>query len=376
MDARTHPDAAPLDSRPRIGVRGRLRGNDEAVNPVRPSTSSGRTERERPEFPGDPGEGHWARPIAERLRVHLQAQRGLTPYTVRNYLTDLLPFWQFLDNQGITDLSTLDRPALRTYLHWLLTDARPMNGGRDKPPAMRGALGYVPKSVTRKLSALRNLFAWLKRQGDIPHDPTALLSTARTQRRLPAFLDVGEATDLVEEPNTDSPAGLRDRAVLEVLYGAGLRVSELTGLDVTDVRVGERQARVLGKGAKERMVLLGGKAADAVEAYLRHGRPQLRAARDGGALFLNKDGGRLTARSVQKLVRQYAIRSGIETKVHPHTLRHSFATHLLDGGADLRVVQELLGHSSPTTTEIYTHVTQAAARRTYVAAHPRARRGG
>ncbi len=384
MDARTHPDAAALDSR--------IRGNDEAVNPVRPlrapsgqastssfdrlRTESGRTERERPEFPGDPGEGHWARPIAERLRVHLQAQRGLTPYTVRNYLTDLLPFWQFLDKQGVTDLTKLDRPALRTYLHWLLTDARPMNGGRDKPPAMRrGSLGYVPKSVTRKLSALRTLFAWLKRQGDIPNDPTALLSTARTQRRLPTFLDVGEATDLVEEPNTDSPAGLRDRAVLEVLYGAGLRVSELTGLDVTDVRVDERQARVLGKGAKERMVLLGGKAAAAVDDYLRHGRPHLRAARDGGALFLNKDGGRLTPRSVQKLVRRYAIRSGIETKVHPHTLRHSFATHLLDGGADLRVVQELLGHSSPTTTEIYTHVTQAAARQTYVSAHPRARRG-
>ncbi len=333
-------------------------------------------ERERPEFPGDPGSGHWARPIAERLRIHLQAQRGLTPYTVRNYLTDLLPFWQFLDDRGITDLSTLDRPMLRTYLHWLLTDARPMNGGRHEPPATRrGALGYVPKSVTRKLSALRTLFAWLKRQGDVPNDPTALLSTARTQRRLPTFLDVEEAATLVEEPEPDTPAGLRDRAVLEVLYGAGLRVSELTGLDVSDVYLDQRQAKVLGKGSKERMVMLGGKAANAVDSYLRHGRPQLRAARDGGALFLNKSGGRLTARSVQNLVRNYAVRSGLETKVHPHTLRHSFATHLLDGGADLRVVQELLGHSSPTTTEIYTHVTQAAARRTYVSAHPRARRG-
>ena len=333
--------------------------------------------RERPAFPGDPGEGHWARPIAERLRVHLQAQRGLTPYTVRNYLTDLLPFWQFLDDNGVTDLSTLDRPALRTYLHWLLTDARPMNGGRDKPPAMRrGALGYVPKSVTRKLSALRTLFGWLKRQGDIPNDPTALLSTARTQRRLPSFLDVEEAAVLVEEPDPDTPAGLRDRAVLEVLYGAGLRVSELTGLDVTDINLEQRHAKVLGKGSKERLVLIGTKARDAVDSYLRHGRPHLRAARDGGALFLNKSGGRLTPRSVQKLVRSYALRTGIETKVHPHTLRHSFATHLLDGGADLRVVQELLGHSSPTTTEIYTHVTQAAAKRTYVAAHPRARQSG
>ncbi len=347
-------------------------------HPARTATAGATVvERERPEFPGDPGSGHWARPIAERLRIHLQAQRGLTPYTVRNYLTDLLPFWQFLDDRTITDLSTLDRPMLRTYLHWLLTDARPMNGGRHEPPAMRGgALGYVPKSVTRKLSALRTLFAWLKRQGDVSNDPTALLSTARTQRRLPAFLDVEEAATLVEEPEPDTPAGLRDRAVLEVLYGAGLRVSELTGLDVSDVYLDQRQAKVLGKGSKERMVLLGGKAANAVDSYLRHGRPHLRAARDGGALFLNKSGGRLTSRSVQKLVRNYAVRSGLDTRVHPHTLRHSFATHLLDGGADLRVVQELLGHSSPTTTEIYTHVTQAAARRTYVSAHPRARRGG
>ena len=178
----------------------------------------------------------------------------------------------------------------------------------------------------------------------------------------------------METPEPSSPAGLRDRAVLEVLYGAGLRVSELTGMDVTDVNLEERNARVLGKGSKQRMVLLGTKAADAVDSYLRHGRPHLRAARDGGALFLNRSGGRLTPRSVQKLVRTYAIQSGIEATVHPHTLRHTFATHLLDGGADLRVVQELLGHSSPTTTEIYTHVTQAAARRTYVAAHPRSRR--
>ena len=251
-----------------------------------PPPVEGPVERERPQFPGDPGEGHWARPVAERLRVYLQAQRGLTPYTVRNYLTDLLPFWRFLDDRSIQDLSTLDRPALRTYLHWLLTDARPMNGGRDKPPALRrGALGYVPKSVTRKLSALRTLFGWLKRQGDIPNDPTALLSTARTQRRLPSFLDVEEAAELMETPEPSSPAGLRDRAVLEVLYGAGLRVSELTGMDVSDVNLEQRNARVLGKGAKERMVLLGAKAADA-HRFLPAARatPPPRRTRRRGAL--------------------------------------------------------------------------------------------
>ena len=324
---------------------------------------------------GDPGDGHWAHPLFHRLRVHLQAQRGLTPYTVRNYMTDLLPFWHFLDDHQNPALGGIDRAFLRSYLHWLLTDARPMTGGRGHlPPPHKGALGYVPRSVARKLSALRVLFGFLARQGDIPSDPTTTLSTARAARRLPTFLDVEEAGELMSAPKPTTPAGLRDRALLEVLYAAGLRVSELTGLDVTDLELAQHQARVTGKGSKQRLVMMGSQAITAVEAYLKNGRPHLQARRDNGALFLNRDGGRLTPRSVQKLVRSYALASGIEAPVHPHTLRHSFATHLLDGGADLRVVQELLGHSTPTTTEIYTHVTQASARRTYVAAHPRATR--
>ena len=326
-------------------------------------------------LPGDPGEGHWAEPLSHRLRVHLQAQRGLTPYTVRNYMTDLLPFWHFLDDRETHDLGNIDRAFLRSYLHWLLTDARPMTGGRGfVPPSRKGALGYVPKSVARKLSALRVLFGYLANQGDIPSDPTTTLSTARTARRLPTFLDVEEADVLMSAPTAKTPAGLRDRAMLEVLYAAGLRVSELTSLDIVDVDLAQHQARVTGKASKQRIVMMGSHSIAAIEVYLHDGRPHLQARRDNGALFLNRDGGRLTPRSVQKLVKIYGLEAGIETSVHPHTLRHSFATHLLDGGADLRVVQELLGHSTPTTTEIYTHVTQASARRTYVAAHPRARR--
>ena len=326
-------------------------------------------------LPGDPGDGHWAQPLFNRLRVHLQAQRGLTAYTVRNYMTDLLPFWHFLDDNQGQDLAIIDRPFLRSYLHWLLTDARPMIGGRGfVPPVRKGALGYDPKSVARKLSALRVLFGYLANQGDIPSDPTTTLSTARTVRRLPAFLDVEEADELMSAPTVTTPAGLRGRAMLEVLYAAGLRVSELTGLDVADLDLARHQARVTGKGSKQRIVMMGRHAIAAIEVYLHNGRPHLQARRDNGALFLNRDGGRLTTRSVQKIVKTYALEAGIEASVHPHTLRHSFATHLLDGGADLRVVQELLGHSTPTTTEIYTHVTQASARRTYVAAHPRANR--
>jgi len=324
-------------------------------------------------FPGDPGEGHWAQPLFYRLRRHLLAQRGLTSYTVRNYMTDLLPFWHFLDDHPEQRLESIDRPFLRTYLHWLLTDARPMTGGRGEvAPVRKGALGYVPRSVARKLSGLRVLFGYLVHEGDIPSDPTATLSTARAARRLPTFLDVGEASRLMDATVATTPSGLRDHALLEVLYGAGLRVSELAGLNVSDLELGQHQARVTGKGSKQRLVMLGSQAIGAIEEYLQRGRPLLQAPRDNGALFLNRDGGRLTPRSVQKKVKAYAIESGIEGSVHPHTLRHSFATHLLDGGADLRVVQELLGHSTPTTTEIYTHVTQASARRTYLSAHPRA----
>ena len=324
-------------------------------------------------LPGDPGEDHWARPLFQRLRLHLQAQRGLAAYTVRNYMTDLIPFWCFLNNHPGQNFTTIDRQFLRTYLHWLLTDAKPMTGGRSYVTSVpKKAFGYVPRSVARKLSALRMLFRFLKREGDISADPTASLSTARAAHHLPTFLGVEEAADLMDSPSGTQPSVLRDRALLEMLYGAGLRVSELTGLNVSDLELAQHQARATGKGSKQRLVMIGIHAMAAIEVYLHDGRPHLQAPRDNGALFLNSQGGRLTPRSVQKLVKKYAVKAGIEAAVHPHTLRHSFATHLLDGGADLRVVQELLGHSTPTTTEIYTHVTQTSARRTYVAAHPRA----
>ena len=326
-------------------------------------------------LPGDPGEGHWARPLFQRLQLHLQAQRGLAAYTVRNYMTDLIPFWCFLNDHPEQSFATIDRLFLRTYLHWLLTDAKPMAGGRTNDASARHRkLGYVPRSVARKLSALRMLFGFLAREGDISTDPTVSISTARVARRLPSFLGVEEAADLMDAPCGINSTALRDRALLELLYGSGLRVSEATALNVADLELDQHRARATGKGSKQRIVMMGIHAIAAMKAYLENGRPQLQGLRDHGALFLNRHGGRLTPRSVQILVKKYALKAGIETSVNPHTLRHSFATHLLDGGADLRVVQELLGHSAPTTTEIYTHVTQTTARRTYVASHPRANR--
>ena len=311
-------------------------------------------------------EGRW-RPVARRLQSYLQTRRGLADYTLRNYLTDLLPFWHFLDSQKVQELQDVDRGLVRAYLYWLLTEARPLGAGRR-----RGA-GYATPSVARKLSALRTLFAFLVQEGDVPADPTLRIASTRTEQRLPEFLDLRGVLVLLEAPPETTPTGIRDRAILEMLYASGVRVSELTGLDVADLDLEHGQARVLGKGSRQRMVLLGAPAIAALERYLRLGRLQARGARrDPSALFLNRYGGRLTQRSVQRVVRRYGLQAELAPNVHPHTLRHTFATHLLDGGADLRVVQELLGHATPATTQLYTHVTQEAAQRVYRTAHPRA----
>ena len=325
--------------------------------------------------PGDPGEDHWAQDVYRRLKRDLQAQRGLAPYTVRNYLTDLGSFWRFLDSEEVRDLNRVDRAMVRQYLYWLLTEAPPLAGGHGSSRVSRSRdRGYADKSVVRKLSALRTLFAFLRRTGEMEVDPTARVASAKTSRTLPDFLDPSGVQALLEAPSRATPAGLRDRAILEMLYAAGLRVSEVVGLNVNDVDLNRREVRVTGKGSHQRLGLLGVPACEALRVYLETARGRLIGRRDDGALFLNRSGGRLTQRSVQLLVRRYALQAGLPPGVHPHTLRHTFATHLLDGGADVRVVQHLLGHASPATTQIYTHVTQAGALRTYQSAHPRARR--
>ncbi len=196
----------------------------------------------------------------------------------------------------------------------------------------------------------------------------------KSESRLPRFLSQEEAGRLVAAPDISEPLGIRDRALLELIYAAGLRVSEARDLEVAGLNLEARELRVRGKGSKQRVVLIGKAARDALSLYLRQVRPKLAGPESGGALFLNRYGGRLTQRSIQEKVRRYAARLGLPSGVHTHTLRHSFATHLLEGGADLRVVQELLGHASPATTQVYTHVTRSEARKVYLAAHPRAAR--
>lgn len=290
------------------------------------------------------------------FEIHLSSEKGLAALTIRNYLTDVRPLFDYIQSKEITGLKDLDRHILRGYLAWLVE------------------LGYVKSSVVRKLSALRIFLRWLLREKLIEKDPIPNRGIMKRERRLPHFLSQEDAARLVRAPEKSEALGLRDRALLELIYAAGLRVSEARDVDIQDVNVRTREVRVIGKGSKQRVVLMGNAARDALTLYLGEERPKLAGDKSGNALFLNRLGGRLSQRSIQKKVRRYAQKIGLDSKVHTHTLRHSFATHLLEGGADLRVVQDLLGHSSPSTTQIYTHVTQAQAQKVYMASHPRARK--
>ncbi len=287
---------------------------------------------------------------------YLEAERNASPYTVRNYTTDLLDFFQFLRDKGIGSLTEVDRHILRSYLSHLLER------------------GIVKASIARKLSAIRSFYRYLLREGMVATSPVATTSSPKLDKRLPSFLTIEEIRRLLEAPDLSTPQGQRDRAWLELLYAAGLRVSELARLDLGQVNLDTREIRVWGKGSKERMVLVGKPAAEALTTYLRQGRPKLFGTkiRMTNALFINRYGGRLTERSIQIILEEYAGKAGISKRVHPHMLRHTFATHLLDGGADLRVVQELLGHASLSSTQIYTHVTKSQARKVYLSAHPMA----
>jgi site-specific recombinase XerD len=273
----------------------------------------------------------------------LLAERNLSPYTLRNYATDLHAFIDFVEEEG-TDPLQADRHTLRRHLAGLME------------------LNVASGSLTRKVSTIRGFYRYLEMAGHLEASPFQGVRGPRRPRRLPSFLNNEDVSALVSAPETNTPLGLRDRALMELLYAAGIRVSELVGLDSDDVNLGDGLLRVRGKGRKERMVLIGRPARRALKAYLRQGRPRLTAGAEA-ALFLNRDGGRLSARGVQGLVRKYALAAGLDQRIFPHLLRHTFATHMLEGGADLRVLQELLGHSNINSTQIYTHVTEQAKRR-------------
>ncbi len=293
---------------------------------------------------------------------YIAAERGLSEHTVAAYRRDLMTWRRFLKDR---DPAVVKEKDVTDYMERLRT---------GRPPATRP---LAPSSVARMLVSLRSLYKFLVREEYLDRDPTASVGTPVRPRSLPKAISVEDVSRLLDQPRDDL-LGLRDGAILEALYGAGLRISELVGLDVDDIDldVGSVLVRA-GKGSKDRHVPLGRVARRAVSAYLTRSRPELIKRSGGGtargALFVNARGARLTRQGCWKILKGYARATGLEERVSPHTLRHSFATHMLDGGADIRVVQELLGHASLGTTQVYTLVSTRRLQEVYLSSHPRAR---
>jgi integrase/recombinase XerD len=298
--------------------------------------------------------------LVERYLDHLRVERGLARNSVAAYRRDLQRYADHLAEVGIGDPREVEVEDLEAFVAWLR--ARPSAAGRP----------YAAASVARMVVAVRGFHRFLAEEGETRRDPGAQLGIPAPSRPLPKALPVDTVARLLAAPTGEEPLARRDRALLELLYGAGLRISELTALDLDDLDPVERLVRVRGKGDRERIVPYGEVAAVALDGWLVQGRPAL-ASRDP-AVFLNARGGRLSRQGAWQRVKASARRVGLDDRVTPHTLRHSFATHLLDGGADVRAVQELLGHASVTTTQIYTLVSRAALREAYERAHPRAHR--
>jgi len=284
-----------------------------------------------------------ARILVERYVETLAIERNLSLFTVRNYRTDLMALVEWLAERGMEPLA-ITRTTFRSYIAAMMDE------------------GVAPGSVVRRVSTARSFCRWLRLTGAMESDPLANVGLPKKPKRLPRTLTVDDVTAIIAAADGGKPAALRDRALLEVLYGAGVRVSEAAGLDVGHVNLEDMTLLVTGKGNKERLTVMGQPGRAALERYLAKGRPELLQRNPSGgrerALFLNRDGKRMSQRRMQTVVRSYAMKAGIDARVHPHLLRHTFATHLLDGGAELRVVQELMGHSSPNTTQIYLHVTE------------------
>jgi len=289
----------------------------------------------------------------ERFLAHLRLERRLSPHTGSNYARDLEALAIYCDTQGVSDWSSLDNFHVRSF------------AAREH----RNGLG--PRSVQRRLSAARSFFAFLLREGELKSNPAEEIRAPKAPKRLPKTLDADRMAALLDAP-VDAPLERRDQAMMELLYSSGLRLSELTGLDLTDLDLADRTLRVLGKGAKTRVLPVGRQAVAALSAWLAD-RAAL-AAPGETAVFVGQGGRRLGVRAVQRRIERAARRRGIGVRVHPHLFRHSFATHLLESSADLRGVQELLGHADIGTTQVYTHLDFQHLARIYDKAHPRARR--
>jgi len=320
-------------------------------------------------------------PLIQRFFDHLDAERNFSAHTLRSYGTDLVQFCQFLalceaDDDPLAGEHTLDDLAAADALPPRRLAQRLLAVGpldvRAYLALMRNS-DYSKATIARKLATLRSFYKYVVRCGKLEASPVSVIRTPRQDKRLPKCLDVDEIDRLLAAPDVKTLLGARDRAILETIYSAGLRISEVVGLNVEDMDEFSEAIRIRGKGKKERLAPLGNPAIEAVAHYVAlRGATASRAAR--GPLFVNKAGGRLSARSIRRKLDKYIVLAGIDQHISPHVLRHSFATHMLNAGADLRSVQELLGNEKLSTTQIYTHLTTRRLKQVYNRAHPMALR--
>jgi integrase/recombinase XerD len=313
-----------------------------------------------PSAPARPGAGARFQSLVLDFLSYLELERGLSRNTLDAYRTDLHQYGEFL--------SAHDRDALEARPADIADFLAELATGEGRPPCSAS-------TIHRKAACLRSFYKHLRRDELIGDDPTAALSAPRRAKRLPQVLNYSEVQKLLAAPRGSEPTALRDRALLEVMYACGLRASETIGLEVADVDMREGFLRARGKGSKERLVPLGRKAIAAIAAYMRGGRPKLVGERHEPKLFVNFRGGPLTRQGLYKIVQRHARDAGLSGRMSPHTLRHSFATHLLAGGCDLRAVQEMLGHADISTTQMYTHLSGERLKEVYFSAHPRASDG-
>ncbi|MEK5070848.1 site-specific tyrosine recombinase XerD [Sporosarcina sp. FSL K6-1508] len=285
----------------------------------------------------------------------LKVERQLSGNTLISYKRDLEEYMDYMKQEGYETIDDVDRPAIVSHLQRL------KEGGKSA------------RTVSRHISSIRSFHQFLLREKVTTQDPTVHLELPKLEQKLPRVLSMDEVDRLIEIPDRSKPQGVRDHALLEILYGTGMRVSELIGLDMDDIHLSMGFVRVFGKGGKERIIPLGGKSIEACKRYIEEARPSFIAKQKGAeALFVNMRGTRLTRQGCWKLLKGHALNAGIQKELTPHILRHTFATHLIENGADLRAVQEMLGHADISTTQIYTHVSRSRLKEVYVKFHPRA----
>lgn len=292
--------------------------------------------------------------LIDHFMQFLSVEKGLAANTLESYQRDLFAYTDFLKNQGVSEIGASNRSHIVSYLVTLQKKGR------------------ATATLSRNLASIRAFYQFLVRDRHLEHDPSVHLETPKIEKRLPKVLSLEEVETLLEGPDLGQPSGLRDKAMLELLYATGIRVSELVQLNMGDINLEMGFLKCMGKGSKERMIPLGKMAISVIQLYIETARLRLLKAGGGTALFVNHLGKRMTRQGFWKIIKKYALQSGITADITPHTLRHSFATHLLENGADLRSVQEMLGHADISTTQIYTHVTRSRIKDVYAKTHPRA----